>query len=290
MTSAMLISSSVTEAYPAWAASNAYSVGSRVIRSTTNRIYERLVAGTSATPPEADRVNWMDFGPTNKWAMFDDQVSTASTAVNSLTVIVATGFIDSVGVVGASAYQAEIVMRDGLGGPVVHTESLGMAGDIVTDWSQYFFSDPMFARSLGLFQNLPMYLNTHLTLTLTGVGAIALGGLVFGRQTFLGETQYNPSAGITDYSIKDTDSFGVTKFVKRAYSKRLTCSLMVDRLLLNRVQRTLSDLRATPCLWIGVDLPEYSEPMVVFGFYRDFSTVIAYPNVSFCSLEIEGLI
>jgi hypothetical protein len=66
---------------------------------------------------------------------------------------------------------------------------------------------------------------------------------------------------------------------------------MVHNSQLNRVQRLLYDLRAVPVVWLGNnDAPEFEEPMVVFGFYRDFSTDVAYPTVSFCSLEIEGLI
>lgn len=43
-------------------------------------------------------------------------------------------------------------------------------------------------------------------------------------------------------------------------------------------------------LWIGTDEPEYSELLVVYGYYRDFYAAIEYDSHTTYSLEIEGLI
>jgi hypothetical protein len=66
--------------------------------------------------------------------------------------------------------------------------------------------------------------------------------------------------------------------------------VQVQSLQINRVQRVLYDLRATPVLWIATDVPEFSEPMTVYGFYRDFYCAINAPTASTYQLEIEGLI
>jgi len=290
MTPAMLISSDAVEAYATWNAATNYSVGARVVRTTTNRIYERLVAGTSATLPELDLVNWLDYAPTNKWAMFDEQTATMTTATNSLTVVVATGVIDSVSLIGTTADEVQLTLRDGLGGAVIWTGSMGLSGETVTDWYQYFFFDPLTSRTQAIFQNLPPYVSSHLTMVLTGIGSISLGNLVFGASKDIGGLEYGCTASITDYSVKETDAFGITKFVKRGYAKRMTGNLIIDNMQLNRIHRTLSDLRATPCVWIGSDQPEFNEPLVVFGFYKDFTITIPYNTTSYCSLEIEGLI
>jgi len=290
MTSAMLISTDAVEIYSAWNAVTNYAVGDRVIRTTTNRIYERLVAGTTSTVPELDLVNWLDYAPTNKWAMFDEQTSTVTTATNTLTVTVATGIIDSVALIGTNAVSVSLTLRDGLGGAVIWTGSMGLSGETVTDWYQYFFFDPLTQRTQSIFQGIPPYASSHLTMVLTGSGTISLGNLIFGTTKDLGLTETSPTSGITDYSKKETDDFGITTFVRRSYSKRMTANLIIDNLQLNRIQRTLYDLRATPCVWVGSDMPELDEALVVYGFYKDFTTTIPYPSMSFCSLEIEGLI
>ena len=52
ITDAMLTSSTVPETdYTAWNAATAYTLAQRVIRVSTHKVYERLVAGTTATAP-----------------------------------------------------------------------------------------------------------------------------------------------------------------------------------------------------------------------------------------------
>jgi hypothetical protein len=106
----------------------------------------------------------------------------------------------------------------------------------------------------------------------------------------LGDTEFGATAGITDYSRKETDDFGVTTFVRRAFSKRMSARAMVPTAQVGKLQRALADLRATPCVWVGADDMTMYAPLVVFGFYRDFSINVAYPTRSYCSFEVEGLI
>jgi len=52
------------------------------------------------------------------------------------------------------------------------------------------------------------------------------------------------------------------------------------------VKRLLSQYRATPIVYIGADA--YAST-ILYGYYKDFSIDIAYPTISICSLELEGL-
>src|SRR3546814_20895852 len=60
------------------------------------------------------------------------------------------------------------------------------------------------------------------TVTLTGAGAVSVGTLIIGRIAAMGLTEDTPSVGITDFSRKETDEFGLTVPVERAWAKRLT--------------------------------------------------------------------
>jgi hypothetical protein len=119
---------------------------------------------------------------------------------------------------------------------------------------------------------------------------VAIGEASLGRLFEIGLTQYGASAGIIDYSKKETDEFGNTTFVKRAFSKRADAQVFVRSQDINRVQRTLYDSRAQPLMWIFSDQAQYDEPLVIYGFYRDFTNQIAYPSYSLLSIQIEGLI
>lgn len=287
LTVAMLVSTTATDATPAWNAATAYSVGDRVLRTTTQRIYSRLIAGTTSTEPDNDSANWVDVGPSNTWAMFDSQISTQTIATNSLTFVLRPGYANSLCLFGLVGNTVTVTVRDGLDGPVVYSTNKTLDGTVITDWYQYFFEPSVQLPSLVL-TDLPPYGNAHITVTVSGVGNVKCGVALVGTFYELGDAQYGATSGITDYSRKDTDAFGVTTFVQRPYSDRLTFNLVFPRAQLTKVKQVLASVRATPCVWIGADVGGL-EVLNAFGFYRDFSIVVSYPLQALCSLEIEGL-
>ena len=288
ITAAMLVSTTVTETHAAWNAVTAYAADDRVILVSTQRVYQRLIAGTTATSPELDTVNWLDVGPTNKWAMFDSEISTATTATTTLTVVLKPGYVNSLALYGLVGQTLTVTVRDGLAGPVVYGPSvIALDGTIIADWYQYFFEPSVQLAEVALTDLVP-YQDAHITITLDGTGTVECGICLIGTFYMLGDTEFGATVSIIDYSRKETDTFGVTTFVRRAYSKRMNARMMLDTAQINKVQRVLADLRATPCAWIGTDESGF-EPLTVYGFYRDFSIDVAYPTKSYCSLEVEGL-
>lgn len=282
-----LLATTATEAHPTYNSGTAYAVAARVVSGVS--IYESLTAANTGNPPATSPTHWVRRGPSNAWALLDAEVSTQTTATGVLSLALAPGIFDTLAVIGVDAEAVTLTVQDGAGGPIVYQQTQSVTGADVYDWYEYFFSDPTVRRTLAVFGGLPPYASAVATLTVAGGGTVKVGGVVLGRVQAIGDTQYGAQAGITDYSRKDTDEFGTTTFVKRAMSKKLTATVQVPALDVNRVHRLLSDLRATPVLWIGSDAPEFSEPLVVYGFYRDFYLSIAYPTVGLYQLEIEGL-
>lgn len=287
VTAAVLVSSNATESAPPWNGASAYSAGDLAMLPATERRYERLLAGTSAASPDIDIVNWLDIGPSNPWAMFDNEVNTQTVRADSLTVVLKPGYVNSLALFGLEGQTLDVTVRDALAGAVVYAHSHNLDGTLVADWYQYFF-EPSVQLADVVLTDLPPYGDAHITVALAGAGAVKCGILLSGTVYEIGDTQYGASIGIVDYSRKDTDAFGLTTFIRRSYSKRLSAKMMLANAQLNKVQRVLADLRATPCAWIGTDAANY-EPLTLFGFYKDFSIDVEYPTQSYCSLEIEGL-
>ena len=103
LTDAMLSSSTAPENdYAAWGSGTAYAVGARVILTSTHRRYEALAASTGVNPA-SDPTKWLDIGPTNRWAMFDQRVGTATTRAGSLQVVLAPGATDGVALIDTNA-------------------------------------------------------------------------------------------------------------------------------------------------------------------------------------------
>ena len=178
ITSGMLVSTTATETYSAWNAATAYILGDTVLRTTTERLYERIVAGTTATAPESDAANWLDIGPSNKWAMFDSSVSTQTTRASSLTVVVKPGYVNSVAFFGLAGGTITVTERDSLAGAIVYTATRTLDGAVLLDWYNYFF-EPTDQLAEAVFSDVPPYIDGHLTIEVTGttssIGVMSVG-------------------------------------------------------------------------------------------------------------------
>ena len=290
VTDAMILSSNATEAYAAWSAGTTYAKDAKVDHGT--HYFNSLVNSNTGNDPDTSPTFWENIGPDNKHAMFDSQVSTETTkATSPLTVTIACGIVNSVALIGLTGSSVTITVRDNGASPPVYTRTVGLDGTIILDWYMYFF-EPFVQLGEVVLTDLPPYALGRITMTLSGGGAVSIGELIVGTVYVLGAvgTEQGATVGIIDYSRKDTDpDTGVTTFTRRAYSKRMSGQFLVANNQINGVQRILADIRAVPSVFIGSELTDYA-PLVVYGFYRDFSIDIAYPTQSWCRVEVEGLI
>jgi hypothetical protein len=286
-TAGQLVSTNATESVSAWSSGTTYAAGAFALYA--DRIWESLQAANTNRQPDTNPTWWTDIGPSNQRAMFDSQVSTVTTRATPLTVTVAPGVaVNSLALLGLDATSVSVTVTDGAGGPTIYTRTVSLDDTPILDWQQYFF-EPYDFRSQVVLTDLPMYVSARITVSISaGAGTVACGTLTYGSVYELGESQRGANAGIRDYSKKETDEFGNTTFVVRAFSRRMEAQLILPQSRLNFVQRLLADLRATPCVWIGSSRSELA-PLTVFGFYRDFNLDIAYHDYSLCRLEIEGL-
>ena len=155
------------------------------------------------------------------------------------------------------------------------------------DWYQYFFASLENLEDFILL-DMPTYTNAILKVTLTGT-SVEVGTFAFGKSVFIGDTQWGLQLGITDYSTKETDEFGVTSIVERVFADRMDCDLFLEHSLVRMVKKLLASVRATPCIWMGSETSTFSELTIVYGFYKNFDIVLQDYGGSICSLEVEGL-
>jgi len=102
----------------------------------------------------------------------------------------------------------------------------------------------------------------------------------------LGDVETTPTIGITDFSRRVTDDFGVTTVVERGFSRRMSVKLGVQFDAVDTLQRRLAYLRATPALWVADDR---FASLSLRGFYKDFALDLATQPLSYCTLTVEGL-
>ena len=296
VTDSILTASSIPEpdtGEVVWNAGTAYALNDKAYRATTHMIYNRIVAGTTATPPEDDDTNWEEFYPTNKWAMFDTRsntvsVETGASAVEIEVTLVPGQVISSLYLGELDATGVQVVMKDTPGGTTVYDETYSLDDEELFDWYMYFF-EPIDRKQSLVVNDLPAYGAGELTITIRSDVSVQVGQCVIGQVYELGVTEYGASAGIRDFSrIVENSGTGVIQVEERRYSKTMRARFKIDEDRANYVHRQLTSVLRTPVVWIA-DNDAGLEPLIIYGFYKDFSLDVAYPTISYYSLEVEGL-
>lgn len=285
---AMLLSTNAIETVPAWLVGTTYAKDAEV--NYANSIYVSLAAANTGNQPDVSPTWWIRKSANNTYSMFDEFVNSQTTRASPLIVE-----LDPGGMFNSAAFfnlagvtDLQIVVKDGVSGPTVYNQTFDLDDTVIVDWYMYFF-EPYDLKTDFIVQDLPPYANAVITATFTGNASVFVGNMVVGNFYQIGKTQYGVTTGIRDYSTKNTNSFGITTFTQRAFSKRMEANVYVNNTDLRFIQKLLQDLRATPSVWIGSDADGY-DVLSVYGYYRDFNIEIPYPNNSFCRLEVEGLV
>lgn len=289
LTDDMLVSSDVPETdYTEWSGATTYSIKDRVILASTHKVYESLQTGNLNKNPETELTYWIEVSATNRWKCFDTSNSTQTAQANAISYEITPGVaitsFAALNLTGATSIRVRLV-----------DDTYGTVYDQTTDlsaipseayWWDWFFGVRV-APELSIFTELPSFPAANLLIDLEGTADLAVGVLMFGQSRNVGlGINLGANVGIQDYSRKETNEFGDTILVQRAFSKRASFDMLLDKSDVDSTQSYLASLRAIPCLWIGHK--DY-ESTVVFGIYKDFQITIAYATHSDCNLTLEGL-
>ena len=289
-TDTILTSSNIPEdEHPVWVSGTSYTALGKVIYE--HKIYERVVTGVGTTPPDLDQANWLDSGYTNRYRMFDNIMSSASSQTGGIEfTLTPNQVINGIALLNVNASTVRVVMNDPIEGVVYdRTKELRSSSNVI-DYYSYFFAPLINLGDLdtAIFLDLPNKPTATITVYVSsGVGLVEVGEVVYGIQSIVGRTNYGTAIGITSYSRKDTDEFGKVTVIKRKNSKYADYDIDIDNTNLAFVQRLFQDIDSVPCVFIGN--PEMEE-LIVYGFYKDFKATISFPTVSKCTLRVEGLL
>lgn len=279
--------------HPAWSAATTYGLGDRVILTSTHKIYESLMAGNLNNDPTmvSSPQYWIEVSPTNRWACFDTSVSTQTAQANNITYVLEPGAVaNTLALINlTNATEVNVTMVSPITGSpgIVYQETVDLSPlPSAPDWWSWFYSVRK-PQNQVILTDLPSYTDGIITIEILGGSSLAVGVLMIGQQLTFGlGIKYGASVGIQDYSRKETNDFGDTVLVQRAFAKRANFDLFIESSEVDYLQKTLTELRAVPCLWIGSG--KY-EATTLFGFYKNFDILISYPDHADCTLEIEGL-
>jgi hypothetical protein len=318
VTDAVLLSSSVAEDDAIeWSPAGGYAAGTRVVRRGTHRVYESIIASNIGNDPAVTVGAWLDVGPTNRWAMFDQAIGSTTTdddvvtvalrpgpAVSGLAIldtnaarvrVQAPGYDRTVAVTGGatSALFLDLVTTAGASLTVTLTAVGNTAQRVLLDDAAPFDDAGTFRDAVagtasaespswddaGTVRDTTAWQDTR-----AGDGTVSVGTLMVGILRPLGRTASSPTSSITDYSKRETDDFGEIAIVPRAWAKRMAAKALIRTEAIDQVIGRIAAVRAVPSLWLA---DRATESLTVYGFFKDFSVEIGQ-SVSTLSLSIEG--
>jgi hypothetical protein len=303
---------------PAWNNAFTYTKGGVVVSYPSYTSYKMVYdwvavqdvpSGTGLAPgtPGAE-VYWSVYRAANRWAAYDDSPSTRTYATNSVydpTLVVPptsrtltftrpntnkftgatnaypslpeylagygqTAVVNSVALVNA---LAETVVIKNTAGATISTTSVGSQGTT---------GKSVVVTGLSVGSSSPRF-----NIDVTGSACVpAVGKIVTGWSVTIGDSLPGVEVGIIDYSSIVTDAYGNTSITQRGYAKSVRMRVRLATSAVDGIHKFLSKLRATPVVWVGEDAYDST---IVYGIFKSFSVDIAYPTVSFCTIEVNGI-
>ena len=281
----------------AYNAGTTYALGDTVYSASTHRCYESLVAANLGNPlpvlPETTNTQWLDVGPTNKWAMLDLSRNTQTVHASPLTVVIAPGErINSIGLTGVKATSLTISATSVTGGGTVYGPvTFDLRTREVGDGYMYFF-EPFSSKVSKVVFDVPPYTDIIVTITLSDTsGNVKCGAAVFGTYVNLGAAQYRGRSDGLNFSTITRDVWGNATLVQRRTVPKVNVVTIIDSVLVNRAMDARIALNAKACLWSGLDdtTSDWYEMFAILGVYKQFEIEAALMEKAQITLELEEI-
>ncbi len=290
---ARLTSSTIAEpdtGETAWNAATSYVLGDVVIRTTTHKKYENILAGVDAGLPENTPTRWIEVAPTNRYAMFDTLRNTQSIKSSPVTVVLTPAVrIDSIGILSVDADEVDISIT--VGYETVYSATRNLNTREVFDWYDYFFAD--FTKiPNAVFFDIPPYSNAVITITFTSITPIKVGAIVIGNQTDLGKAIHGVSSEELNFSRIEREVTGESLLLQRRSVPKINIQSIADPDKLNKIRETRKNLNAVPAVWSGLDDKinnPYFETVLLLGVYKKFEINMNNSKMVDINLEIEEI-
>ena len=301
---AALISSSVEEPDPAkvmpdgvvgetlWVSGVTYAENVRVIRTTTHRRYRRTaVAGAATLVPEDSPLQWIDEGPSNRWAWADAQAVTRTVGDSPYTLTVRPGVCTSIELYGLqNVNEVSVSMLDEPGGTEVFSLESTADEYASTDphWS-FYFEGPLQGESFSV-TDMPVYPGCEITITLSSYDGeqIQAGLIAFGSFEDLGFPAMDFETIYRDYSAESIDQWGNAIDTPGAQGKDLRGTVYLPIAEANGVSSTLRRLLGRGAIYVPSLNPEHRF-LKTWGKLKP-GRIQADGGAAILQIEIEGRI
>src|SRR5665647_1880205 len=249
ITDAVLTSTDVPEAdYAAWSGATTYPLAGRSMVVASHKIYESVQAA-NLNHAVTDPLWWIEVSPTNRWKCFDTSNSTQTAQATSAQYVLTPGNVVShAALLNSTEVTSMRVRMVSAAYGAVYDNTIYLANVLLESTWYAWLLGAKSSRSAAYLSDLPAYPDAVITIDLVGSAAMAWGVLLLGQATYIGQgVNYGARVSIQDYSRKETNAFGDTVLVQRAYAKRASFTIRLLNTEVDLVNEYLASVRATPC-------------------------------------------
>lgn len=281
----------LTSGEVAWASAGTYTAGNERTYGGSIWACSANHTGRTATP-DVDTAYWTRLGPTNRMAPFDDYANTKAVATGSLTYVIQPGFLNGLAVYGMEGSTYSITVKDQPGGSVISSWS----GDLYEQASgiyELLFS-PLLQLTQLSFDEIPLAPDAEVTITISSDPGerVALGAIKVGDwRQFMGEGRFGGAecgaqSERKSYTFRKYNEDGTYKLVKRASSRNVSCSVVIDAEQAMYADAILGQIIDTAVPFEASGLPRYGY-LNTLGFVSGSIGANSFGTTSI-NLKIEG--
>lgn len=246
--------------------------------------YSKQASPQYATSDYMTEPYWVEVSPSNRYAMFDAEVNTSTTALDEIAVEVhpsetATG-ISFFNLVGDNL---NITVTDSTDTEVYNVD-ISLDGTIIaTPWDWWFRTFRQ--KQTYVNSEFPPFYNSTIKVTLTGSGEVAIGAMQVGKSEYIGTALQGTGFGCDDYSIVER-VFAKTKFKKKGNAQLTNIELFVEGWRMPTTVQVLRSTLSTPATFVptGDDLYPF---MSTLGYHQTYNATIEIDGK--ISIEIREL-
>lgn len=247
--------------------------------------YKSLADANTGNYPPDSPTQWTETGTSNIHAMFDGYINSATTDSTDIDVVVGSAKSDFIGLFGLVGTTVTLTLSRG--GSAIKTEEINLKTQPSISYYAWLFED--YEYKDRIFWEYPKYADATLSVSIAPAqGAATCGEMIIGSQITLGQTQYDASVGIQDYSVYSTDTLGRTYLNQGDYADRAEVELWITNNMVDIVRRKLADVRGVMSLWDLNNTGSDYDSLRIYGFFESFDIIIPGPSISKCSLTIRG--
>lgn len=295
------ISTNLSQPRTEWTSVATYTANQEV--TYKNHIYRSMVDGNTSVIPSLNTGKWLLFGVDNSFAAIDLHSLTASTIDDGLDFIEfefdSVGFtlLAFRGVMGASI---DLYEYDAIGTQIKYQNRSILPERLCSiDWYNYFYCDiqsdsveidtAVQAVDTIFDVILPRTAKIKVRIHKRADGRASIDTMVGGKPFDIGVTTFGISGGFIDFSIRETDGYGITTIKRRNVKETMVGDVVIDAIRTQSVKRYVKyNCMGTVMMFIADPSQDSNyENLTMLGFVTDFDIRIDNGSKSYGTIEIE---